>query len=273
MHVLVRTMNKLISIIIPALNEEDSILLLLDALRRQSFRPGKFEVVVVDNNSTDRTAARVLRYKRRHPALSIVLTKESTPHVSAARNKGASVAVGKCLVFLDADNLVSEDFVKHVHQKAFVERHEAGTIFSMAMEDVGRGHKIFLLLELAKLFGPKPFGKSFCSRRVFAKAGGFNQGIAIGTNLDFLTRVRRVLRREGKELAHIPYPIFVSLRRFEKHGYATTLLKWFWGYIGVRGISYTNTYREERPIVPDEPPVRSEVDSPKGIYIIDPTLL
>jgi len=231
-------MKPLLSIIIPAHNEEEYILHLLDSLKNQSFNMEYVEIIVIDNNSTDSTYRKVIRYLQQNPKLGIRLVKERVPHVSAARNKGARIAHGETLVFLDADNVVSKTFLQDIYNKVFVAHYEAGTIFTLPLEESLKGHMLFLVLEIIKLSLRKPFGKNFCSRNVFHKVGGYNEKITIGTNVDFLTRVRNLLMKEKKSLAHIQKPIYASLRRFENKGYEETLFKWFCGYAGIRKISY-----------------------------------
>ncbi|MBI3956003.1 glycosyltransferase [Candidatus Gottesmanbacteria bacterium] len=231
-------MKTLLSIVIPAYNEEDFIIHLLNSLRLQKFNMAKTEIIVVNNGSDDSTSNLMKEYKNQYRSLNITLAKEAKRHVSAARNKGARLAKGKLLIFLDSDNIVYSDFLFQIYTKVFVEGYEAGTIFTLAIEDSQKGHKLFLLLELIKLTFGKPFGKCFCSKRIFNAVGGYNKSITIGTNLDFLLRVKKLLQQEGKMLAHIQKPIFTSLRRFEQKGYASVLIRWFLGYIGIRKVHY-----------------------------------
>jgi len=69
-------------------------------------------------------------------------------------------------------------------------------------------------------------------------AKGYNENITIGTNTDFLHRIKSQQKKEGKSICHIQKPVFTSLRRFEKVGYTKILLKWLCGYIGIRNINY-----------------------------------
>lgn len=87
-----------ISVIIPAYNEADTIGRCLDALARQSERP--FEVLVVDNNSTDRTAEIAAAY----PFVRVV--RERRQGKAYAREAGFRVARGDVLARIDADSLV-----------------------------------------------------------------------------------------------------------------------------------------------------------------------
>lgn len=88
------------SVIIPAYNEQAWLAVSLPALRKAMEAvdlPG--EVIVVDNNSSDRTAA----VARQHGARVVF---EPINQISRARNAGAKCAEGRYLVFLDADTLL-----------------------------------------------------------------------------------------------------------------------------------------------------------------------
>jgi len=73
----------MISIIIPAHDEEEHIIKCLDAIKEQNFK-GISETIVVDNNSTDKTAELVTRYKKFHPELDIKLIFEKEKGIAKA---------------------------------------------------------------------------------------------------------------------------------------------------------------------------------------------
>lgn len=84
------------SIIIPAKNEELNINFCLEALGNQNLLNGEYEVIVVDNGSSDATVSIVKKY-----GFSVYIKPDIS--LSGLRNFGASVASGGILVFLDAD--------------------------------------------------------------------------------------------------------------------------------------------------------------------------
>src|ERR1039458_10266218 len=92
--------SKGVSIIIPAFNEEQSIRQCLDSLVRMGSPRESFEVIVVDNGSTDRTPEVVRSYSG---ALDLTVLAKADAHVSALRNVGALHARGSTFAFLDAD--------------------------------------------------------------------------------------------------------------------------------------------------------------------------
>lgn len=225
-----------ISIIIPAYNEEKSLGTILACIEKQDCDLSQIEVVVVNNNSTDGTEALLKQYASQS-SLNIQALCESKPHVNAARNKGARCAQGDTFVFLDADNLIPSDFVTHIYS-ALRNGDEAGTFTTLACGDSLKGHALFLLMELIKISVGKPFGKSFCSKKVFNAIGGFDENISLGTNLDFLTRVKAHLKKKGKDLKHIPKPVYASLRTFEKEGYLSVIVLWLIAYCGFKQVPY-----------------------------------
>lgn len=114
-------MKKRISIIIPAYNEARTLPECLDAIAAQTVAPD--EVIVVDNNSSDGTAAVALRY----PFVNVVLEKRQG--IVFARNKGFDAATGDLLARIDADTRVPADWVESI-QKFYAERDHAQTVLT-----------------------------------------------------------------------------------------------------------------------------------------------
>lgn len=94
-----RTTEPFTSVIVPVYNDIKSLQICLAALEQQTYRPDRYEVVVVDNGSDPGYQIEQIVAQYRHA----VLTKELAPGSYAARNKGISVAKGELLAFTDAD--------------------------------------------------------------------------------------------------------------------------------------------------------------------------
>jgi glycosyltransferase involved in cell wall biosynthesis len=97
------------SVVIPALNAAEVIGEQLDALSRQTYQ-GDWEVVVVDNGSTDGTAAAAMAHARRLPRLRVIDASQRRSH-TFARNSGAAGAEGELLLYCDADDVVAPGWV------------------------------------------------------------------------------------------------------------------------------------------------------------------
>lgn len=90
----------LASVIIPAHNEQNYIEKTLKWLKKQSYK--NIEIIVVDDGSRDKTAA----IAKRHTDIVLMLKKRKG--VSYARNRGARIAKGNILIFLDADTIMHD---------------------------------------------------------------------------------------------------------------------------------------------------------------------
>lgn len=96
------------SVVIPAFDEEDTIAACLDLLLQQL--DDIDEIVVVDNNSSDRTNEIVAEYADREPA--VLLVTESKPGAFSARNAGFNAAKGDLLGRIDADTAIRPGWAK-----------------------------------------------------------------------------------------------------------------------------------------------------------------
>lgn len=91
----------LISVIIPCYNSTDTIERAIDSVIHQTYQ--NWELILVDNNSTDNTSEKLYDYQKKFPDRIKVL-KEITKGAPAARNKGLYEAKGEWIQFLDADD-------------------------------------------------------------------------------------------------------------------------------------------------------------------------
>jgi O-antigen/teichoic acid export membrane protein/GT2 family glycosyltransferase len=110
-----------LSVVTPALNAGRTIGDQLESLARQDWS-GSWEVVVVDNGSTDDTVAVVERFADRLPAVRIISANERQM-IPYARNRGVEAARGRLIAFCDADDEVSEGWIGAI--AAGLERYEA----------------------------------------------------------------------------------------------------------------------------------------------------
>jgi len=98
--------QQLISIVIPAYNEEKNIRHCLQSLRAQDY-PGEKEIIVVDNNSSDNTANLA-----RQAGVTVVF--EPKPGVIYARQAGTQIARGEIIVQTDADTTYTPEWLSTI---------------------------------------------------------------------------------------------------------------------------------------------------------------
>lgn len=96
---------RLVSIIIPAYNAEAFIEETIQSIYSQTYKD--WELFIIDDGSTDRTAEIAGRIRD----TKVKLIKQQNAGVAAARNKGLTYAKGEFVVFFDADDLMSKDFL------------------------------------------------------------------------------------------------------------------------------------------------------------------
>lgn len=199
-----------LSIIIPTLNEEQSLRATLDAVKRVR---GQIEVIVVDGGSLDKT----LDFAREYGAR--VVTSERGR--GAQLHAGANVARGEVLWFLHADTLAAEDACEAIGE-ALCDAKIVGGNFTLRFD--GTRHAARFLTRLypqLRKFGLF-YGDSgmFVRRDVYERTGGFKP-FPIFEDLDLLRR----LRRHGR-IVNLPVVITTSSRRFEGRSFASTFARW-----------------------------------------------
>ena len=96
----------ILSIIIPTYNEEKDIEKCINSLQKQSFKD--FEIIVVDDGSTDKTKEIIRKYNK----IKLIEGEHKGPGFS--RNLGARKAKGEILIFVDADMTFDKDYLKNL---------------------------------------------------------------------------------------------------------------------------------------------------------------
>ncbi|GAB1357964.1 hypothetical protein MASR1M29_21380 [Cloacibacterium normanense] len=94
----------MISVIIPLYNAENTILATLDSVKNQE-GDFDFEILVINDGSTDKSAEKVQQFIDENPQLKIQLIHQENKGVSWARNVGLKLAKGEWIAFLDSDDV------------------------------------------------------------------------------------------------------------------------------------------------------------------------
>jgi len=174
-----------VSVIIPVFNSPLLIRKCLESLLPQDWPD--YEVIVVDDGSTDETPEEVLKYDVR-------LIRNEHRGISAARNKAVKSARGDIILGLDADLQVPRDLIKRMIAPLANEK----TGVTMAWWDVANADNlvaalIFRTYEYFVRHLEEPdFLWSYCfavKKKIFEEVGGFSEMLLVGEDVDFAHRV------------------------------------------------------------------------------------
>jgi glycosyltransferase involved in cell wall biosynthesis len=203
-------MSPAISVVVPAFNEERLLPGTLLALREAmtAFAGWPTELVVCDNNSTDRTAAIA-----REQGAKVVF--EPVNQISRARNAGAAQARGDWLVFVDADSHPPKELLAEVRALITGGRGLAGGA-TVAYDDPRAGTAFLVgLWNWTSRIGKWAAGSFiFCDAAAFREAGGFSEALYAAEELDLFRRLKRIARRERREIVILHrHPVRTSGRK------------------------------------------------------------
>jgi glycosyltransferase involved in cell wall biosynthesis len=197
----------MISFIVPAHNEAQLIgrtLVAISAAATELAVP--FELIVVDDGSSDGTAAIALAHGARVVPVQV-------RHIARTRNLGAQAASGETLIFVDADTLVPVPTLR-----AALAALSAGAVGGGATVTFDGRVPVWgaILLPVVRAMlrvGNVPAGCFvFCRRAAFAAAGGFDERLYAGEEISF----GRSLRRQGR-LVILHEVVITSGRKLRTH--------------------------------------------------------
>jgi len=201
-----------ISVIVPAFNEEKLILATLASIRAAGERFSRLgwemELIVCDNNSTDRTAELA-----RGAGAEVVF--EPLHQIARARNAGASRATGDWLIFVDADSHPSAGLFSAV-ARAIRRNDVIAGGSTVTIEGNYPVAKLITngwnLLSRFKRWAAGAF--IFCETTAFREIGGFSNELYAGEELDLSQRLKRLGRATGRRLVILhENPLVTSARK------------------------------------------------------------
>ena len=209
-----------ISVVVPAFNEERLLDATLQAIRsaaRVFDHRGGWELIVCDNNSTDRTA---------EIARAAEARVEFEPHnqISRARNRGAAAASGEWLLFVDADSVPSAGLFGELSDAIDTGRFLAGGCTIAANGSAVFRLAIWIWNALSRGTHWAAGAFIFCERGAFSELRGFSEELYASEELDLLRRLKRLARGRGKEIVILHrYPLRTSDRKFRLYRWGELL--------------------------------------------------
>lgn len=213
-----------ISVIIPAFNEEKLLPATLAALKSTlpvfHERGWETELIVCDNNSTDRTGE-IAR------AAGAKVVFEPMNQIARARNTGVSLATGDWVLILDADSQPSRELLGDAAEAITSGRCIlVGT--TLQPDEIyftsWAIYKIWNGLSRWRRWATGPF--IFCETAVFRQLKGFNEKLYSSEDIDFSLRMRPLARQSGKSILILNrHPLVTSARKFKLYRWRDYL--WF----------------------------------------------
>lgn len=200
----------MLSIIIPAHNEERYIEQCLRSIKNQQF--SDYEILVVCDSCVDKTATLAKKYTKK--VFSI-----QKKNVSAARNFGANKAKGDVLVFLDTDSIIAPNLLKEI-DACIKQGYIGGVTKTNSLEDLWKAKTLWMFGNFFRHFFLAASGMLFCKSNVFT---GFDESRHLAEDTDLILK----LKKKGKMKYLTKSFIKTSSRRLENEGYCWTIFRQF----------------------------------------------
>jgi glycosyltransferase involved in cell wall biosynthesis len=201
-----------ISIIVPAFNEEKLLPATLESIKAAGGAlhelGWKSELIVCDNNSTDRTAELA-----RAAGARVVF--EPANQIARARNAGAQASSGDWLVFIDADSQPTAGLFR-----AMAVQIQAGGCLAggstLTLEGsypvANRGTRLWNLISRTFRYMAGSF--IFCDAEAFRQVGGFNEELYASEEIDLSRKLKKLARQRGRSVVILQeQPLVTSARK------------------------------------------------------------
>jgi len=210
-----------ISLVVPAFNEERLLPGSLSSMRAamQGFdRLGwHSELIVCDNNSTDRTA-QIAR------AAGAKVVFEAVNQISRARNAGAACAGGDWIFFVDADSNPGVELFLDAAESIRAGCLAGGS--TVNFEDPHPGSALVTAIwvgiwnALSRINKWAAGSFIFCEAAAFRETGGFSEELYAGEEIDLFRRLKRLARRDRRSIVILHrHPLSTSNRKLRLYGW------------------------------------------------------
>lgn len=194
-----------VSIIIPCFNEQDTIKLLLEAIRQQSFPMEEVEVVIADGMSTDGTRAAIERFQQAHPEMHLRVVDNPERSIPSGLNRAIQAADGEYLVRLDAHSVPCKEYVALCIQALGEGKGDiVGGVWDIrsrgdgwvqraiawsASHSLGVGDAHYRVGSTPRAVDTVPFGAYM--RALIERVGMYDESLLANEDYEFATRVRK----------------------------------------------------------------------------------
>jgi glycosyltransferase involved in cell wall biosynthesis len=201
-----------ISIVVPAFNEEKLIAATLSSIKAACKSFDAFgwqtELIVCDNNSTDRTSEIA-----RAAGANVVF--EPKNQIARARNKGAKAATGDWLIFVDADSHPTAQLFSDVANEIQTGRCLGGGCVIRMDERHFFADRVTSIWNWISRIYKWPAGSFiFCRTDAFREIDGFNMDLFASEEIDLAKRLKRIAKQRRQKLVILHrHPMLTSARK------------------------------------------------------------
>lgn len=196
--------------VVPAYNEEKNISSCLTALKNQNFPKQNYEVIVVNNASTDRTGEIARK-------MGVKIIFEPKKGYAFALKRGFKTVAADFIAVTDADTIAPKDWLSNIYQAFKKDKNIViigGSSFHKPMIPLAFVAQFvlnFIAGPLLKIF----VGYNMAFRKeVYQKVGGVNTRFNFNVDTDLIVRIKK----EGKAVFLFNNPIMVSSRHYRGIG-------------------------------------------------------
>ena len=216
------------SIVIITLNEERNIVRILDNLAHQTYK--KFEVIVVDSNSTDNTYQNAMKCKDKFKYFTCIQMQNRW--VALWRNTGAKNARYENLLFLDADTTFKNDFLEKIGSDIQENSYELATAMIQITDQLFI-YKLWCFfintwMKISQYFFPTWIGACMYSKKyVFDTIWWFEQDIRLCEDCSYMKNAKKQAYKNWV----LKEKFYFDMRRLEQDGLYKTYLKYIFANI------------------------------------------
>jgi succinoglycan biosynthesis protein ExoA len=194
-----------VSVIVPCYNEQNTILLLLEAIYAQTFPRSQIEVVIADGLSKDQTRLQIADFQSSHTDLSLRIVDNPSRAIPSGLNRAIQAAQGEMIVRLDAHSIPQPDYVARcvaaLEQRLGdsvggvweIRPRDAGwqarSIALAAAHPFGVGDAHYRFTTTAQVVDTVPFGAFY--RSLVERIGYFNEDLLTNEDYEFNARLRQ----------------------------------------------------------------------------------
>lgn len=217
-----------VSIVIPTFNRQESLLRTLDSLFNQTFPQENFEIIIVDDGSTDDTETFVHEIQKSHPNLCYI--KQKNKGAASARNLGIFNAKGEIVGFTDDDCIVSSKWVELAIESLKNIEFCGVQGVTLPQKEIKNQNKIFYYADVAIITGDEKYrtygtGNIFYRKKNLIEVSGLDEKLSFAEDDDLAFRLIKkgynihinrnmIVYHEVRYLNFIKY-IFKRLKRKE----------------------------------------------------------